>query len=216
VGGVYGDLASMRQQLDQLEKLSLVERASDRAVYVEMFGGLCERNPARVFRAASLTAKTYFEDGIVVGPKGWFTALAYHLEGKENSARSEWQGVETVLREKLRARSGDQLLTVQLATTLAWLGRDDEAAREVQPVESVWHEGLNHYEAFWLAHFYAARGDAAKAVPYLRLGLGYHSFLTGPFLVFDPWWDKLRGQPEFDNLIKDVKAQIDAGKRVTP
>ncbi|MDB6127240.1 MAG: cellulose synthase subunit BcsC, partial [Verrucomicrobia bacterium] len=41
VGGVYGDLASMRQQLDQLEKLSLVERASDRAVYVEMFGGLC-------------------------------------------------------------------------------------------------------------------------------------------------------------------------------
>ena len=46
-------------------------------------------------------------------------------------------------------------------------------------------------------------GEAAQAAPYLRAGLNTQVFLTTKTLPRDPWFDKLRGQPEFEALLKD-------------
>jgi tetratricopeptide (TPR) repeat protein len=200
LAGRRGDLAGMRATLDRLDALPLEERSGERAVFVAMLAGLLEKKPSRVFAAAALTASTYFEDATIESPKAWGTALAYHIDGKENSAQQEWQSAEATLRERLRNVPQDQTLQAELATTLAWENRGDDADRLIQPIEAAWREGMAPREVTILARYYAARGDAAKAAFYLRSAVGRSNFVTSHMLALDPWWDKLRGDPEFDAL----------------
>ncbi|MBI4623893.1 MAG: toll/interleukin-1 receptor domain-containing protein [Verrucomicrobia bacterium] len=204
--GWRGDLPAMRAQLDQLERLPLSERTEDRAVFIAMWGALLERKPGRVVAAGTLTAKSYFEDTVVPRrPKDWALALAHRLDGKDNLARLDWQKAESVLRQRQRDDPNSQTYPVELAATLAWLGRLEEAAREVAPIEAAWREELNPPRARALAWYYGAVGDAAKAAPFLRRALNSGVFTTAPALRLDPWWDKLRGQAEFDALIKEPR-----------
>ena len=74
----------------------------------------------------------------------------------------------------------------------------------VAPVEAAWREQMNPGRAAMLAHFYAAAGEAAKAVGWLRLsvnrGLGLAPLTTFD-LKFQPQWDKIRAAPEFMELL---------------
>jgi len=206
LAGWRGDLTGMRASLDLLEKLPLSERAEDRAVFIAMWGGLLERDADRVLAAAKLTAKDYSEDTVLpLRPKDWTLALAHRLAGKDNLARLDWQRAEPMLRARLRDDLGNQRTVMEIAITLAWLGRADDAAREAGPIEAAWREELTATRARILALYYAALGDAAKAAPYLRRGLNTSVFFTSKTLPLDPWWDKLRGQPEFDALLADPK-----------
>ena len=204
LAGWRGDLTGMRASLEQLKKLPLSERAEDRAVFIAMWGALLERNADRVLAAAKLTAKNYFEDNLLPRrPKDWTLALAHRLAGKDNLARLDWQRTEPMLRARLRDDLGNQDTVMEIAITLAWLGRADDAAREAGPIEAAWREELTVSRARTLALYYAALGDAAKAAPYLRRGLNTSVFFTSKTLPLDPWWDKLRGQPEFEALLAD-------------
>ncbi len=203
--GWLGDLPALRTTLAQLEKLPLAERAEDRGVFVAMWGALLDRDPARAAAAAALTAKNYFEDSVVPRrAKDWSLAIAHRLEGKENLARLDWQRAETLLRQRLSDDPNSQSRAVELATTLAWLGRTDEALQLVAPAEAAAREEPSRQRSRPLAYFYAALGDAAKAVPYLRHSLNQSVFLTSRTLVLDPWYDKLRGQPEFEAFLKEA------------
>jgi len=205
----YGNVKRMRAELDRLELLSISDRTEDRAVFMLMWCGLLERQPDRVLAAAKLTARPYFEDSIVAGPRAWGTALAYRIAGKDALARTEWRTAETVLRQRLRDRP-NEVDQVRLAMTLAWLGENDEAAQIVAPIEAAWREDLTKPRAKELARYYAARGDAAKAVLYLREVVNFSSFITDALLPLDPQWDKLRGQPEFEALLAEGKARLNA------
>jgi len=196
-----GDLAAMRATLDRLDSL---ERGEDGAVFMAMWCGLLERKPERVFEAAGRTTRVYFEHPDFTGPKAWLAALAQQLAGRNVAAREQWAAAEAVLRERLRNDGGNQELRVQLATTLAWLGRADEAAREIEPIEAAWREDLTPARAKRLAAHYAAAGDAPRANPLLRQVLhGGNGMigLTVPLLELDPWWDKLRESREFRALL---------------
>ena len=159
-------------------------------------------------KVAKLTAKNYLEDSVVPRrPIDWSLALAHRLANKENLARLDWQRAEQVARARLRDNPNTQFTEMEIAATLAWLGRTDEAAREVAPIEAAWREELQPARARMLALYSAAVGDAAKAVPYLRAGLDSNVFLTTKTLPLDPWFDKLRGQPEFEALLKEPAAK---------
>ncbi|MBI5692772.1 MAG: TIR domain-containing protein [Verrucomicrobia bacterium] len=202
-GGWRGDLPALRSTLVELEKLPIAERAEDRAVFIAMWGALLDRDPARVAATAALTAKNYFEDTVVHRrPKHWSLALARLVEGKENLARLEWQRAETVLRGMLREDPHHQFGTLELATTLAWLGRTEEAAGLLRPIEAAWREELVAQRARGLAHFYAAAGDAPRTIEYLRRSLDTSVFVTRKTVPLDPWWDKVRGSPEFAALLR--------------
>jgi hypothetical protein len=202
-----GDLKQMRAELDRLETMSMAERTEDRAVFMAMWGGLLERKPERVLEAAKLTARPYFEDAVVAGPKAWCTAQAYLLAGKVALARQEWLAAETVLRQRLRDQPNERE-TGRLAVTLAWLGRDEEAEQLMAPLEAAWLEASTPSTALILARYHAARGDAARALPHLRRSVNYSSHLTDHLLLLDPWWDKLRGQPEFEALLSEIRARL--------
>ena len=196
-----GDAALMRQQLDQLSSAS---RAEDESVYFDLLCGLAERRLDRVLEAAARTPRDYLEEFNYTGPKALFTGLAYHLAGKEQLARLEWEAAERLLRERRQADPQNLQHQLQLAMTLAWLGRGTEAAREFEPVELAWREQMTPGRASDLARYYAIVGDAAHAVPLLGQALYVGDGRTGltiPRLRLDPHWDNVRDAPEFQAVL---------------
>jgi tetratricopeptide (TPR) repeat protein len=203
-----GDLVAMRTALD---RLPAAERGDDRAVYFSMWGGILERDPRRVLAAGALGTNEYLVDNLFAGPKAWLTALAYEAVKQQNLARREWEAAEALLRKRLRENpAGGSIDHAFLGYTLAWLGRAEEAAREIAPFASQYREEPSTRRAGLLATYHAALGDAAGAAPYLRYALengangGYGGF-TVHLLRLDPMWDRLRGQPEFEALLKEPK-----------
>ena len=206
IGGWRGDLVAMRAVLDEQDKRPLAERSEDRSISVTMWAGLIEHRPERVESAAALTARNYIDDGVMpLRPKSWSLALAHQLAGKENLARADWQAAETVLRQRVKDAPANLYYQVELATTLAWLGQRDEAARLVAPVEAIWKEepALARGGPRLLARYYAALGDATKAALYLPQVIDQTPFTSRKVMPLDPWWDKIRGAPEFEALLKE-------------
>jgi Flp pilus assembly protein TadD len=203
IGTEAGDVAGMRFLLDQVTPEG---RGEDRTAYTSMACGLMERRPDRVLAAAAPIVHDYLEDAVIAQPTAWSTALAYRIAGKENLARAEWQAAESTLRKRVQDHPNDLNYQVQLATTLAWLDRLDEAAQKFAPVESTWREQPTPNHAFGLARYYAALGDSTRAVPLLRSSLEVVPSGSKWMLKLYPWWDKLRGQPEFDALLAQAFA----------
>ena len=204
VANLRGDLPAARLIIDQLATLPLADRAEDRSVATAMWVGLLEHLPEQVEAAAALTTRNYFTDAaVLMAPKAWSLALAHQIAGKVNRARADWQSAEILLRQLLKDDQTNGVYQVQLATTLAWLGQNDEAEALIRSVEPLWKEDLGGFRVRLLAGYYGARGDATKAAPYLTLGLNSNDqFMTTHTLRLNPWWDKLRGQPEFEKLLK--------------
>ncbi|MSU67826.1 MAG: toll/interleukin-1 receptor domain-containing protein [Opitutaceae bacterium] len=207
LGGWRGDLPAMRATLDQVDTLPLAERSEDRAVCVSMWAGLLERRPERVVAAATLTARTYFDDGVMpLRPKAWSLALAHRIAGKENLARREWQAAEAVMRQRLKDEPANETYQVELAITLAWLEQREEAARLIGAVEPVWREEVKRGRQELLARYHAAAGDAAKVVADLPAAIDHTVFMSRKVIPLDPWWDKVRDAPEFVAALKEAAA----------
>ncbi len=199
-----GDVAAMRAVLN---RLAPGDRAEDRAVHIAMLCGVLERAPDATVTAAAMTSRDYLEDSGFAGPKAWFPALAYQRSGKENLARAQWQLAEVVLRERIRSDPKAGRYRSQLALTLAWLGRTEEAARELAPIEAAWREQMGPGVARDLARHYAACGEAVQAVMYLRQAVNQAWFYTDQDMRFDPFLDKVRDTPEFAALLANMPKQ---------
>jgi TolB-like protein/Flp pilus assembly protein TadD len=198
-----GDLARLRSML---ESVDLVYSSDDSKLTYLLTCGLFERRADRVLEAVGRTTSAYF-DGEAM-PKAWFSALAYEIDHKDNLARQQWLAAETVIRERLRADPQSELLRMDLAITLAKLGRTADARAEFDPVEAVWREQPGVVKNIWLARFYAVTGDARNAVASLRQSLNRLSVdpetfkgATSLTIPLDPWWDPIRGSAEFRELV---------------
>jgi tetratricopeptide (TPR) repeat protein len=207
--GATGDLKAARKIFTEMDKLPLAERTEDRAVFVALWLATLERDVSRANAAAALTARNYFEDRIVHRrPKAWSLALARQAAGKENLARLEWQRAESLLRDRLRSAPNDVLLTSELAMTLAWLGRGDEADALMKPLEAAWREEPTLSRSRALADYAAARGDGAKAGLHLRDCLGKVLLLSTPLFRLDPWFDKVRDHPDVQRALAEAESRI--------
>jgi len=199
-----GDVVLMRELLNQVD---LTYRSEDDAVVWDLRCGLFERQPDHVFEAAGRTTRNYFEESFTFpAPKAWFTARAYQLAGKPGLAHQQWLVAETVMRERVNADPHNLDLRLKLAVTLAWAKESDKAQQELRAIESAWREQLNPDHAWDLASFYAASGNAAKAVPLLRQALHAGTGiapLTVTQLKLDPWYDLIRDAPEFEALLQN-------------
>ena len=49
-------------------------------------------------------------------------------------------------------------------------------------------------------------GDAKNSVAYLKGNVDQTVFSSRKVIPLDPWWDKVRGQPEFEALLKEREA----------
>ncbi len=137
--GLQGNVAGARETFEQIPPEM---RTETRAAMVGMWLGLIERRLDHVQAAAALTTVSYFTDNFkhLNGPKAMTLAMALHVAGKDGLAHQQWQAAEEVLRQRLRDHPDDLEATAQLAITLAWMGRSEEAAREITPVEAAVRE----------------------------------------------------------------------------
>lgn len=208
-----GDLPSARKVYEQIAK---EDRPNDRAVAVGMSLGLHERDARRVRETAALTANSYFTDTVSRGgPKARWLALAHRLEGRTELERQQWEETVDVLRQRRRDHGEAPMDQARLATALVWLGHIEEAAREIKSFEAAAREQLSldqtDREQLWLdqaeclAIYYAALGDASRAVPYLRETLNQWGRVSYHLLRLDPCWDKLRGQQEFEDFLTESR-----------
>jgi serine/threonine protein kinase len=198
-----GDLATARATLARIDP---EERAEDRVVACALNLGVLERSPARVHEAALLTASSYIADFVTRGgPKAFWRALAYQQEKKSALERENWQEAEVILRKRRQERTGVVSDQARLATALVWLGRTEEAAQEISSYEATYTEQPTTEKAVLLAVYYSSLGDAKKAVPFLRYALNKWSGVSYHLLRLHPWWDKIRGQPEFEDLLVSAK-----------
>ena len=89
----------------------------------------------------------------------------------------------------------------QLAATLGWLDRADEARKLLVQMEQVARETRTSQNALRLALAYAALGDDARATQHLRPLVERSLSTTRHVLRLDPMWDRVRDQPEFKALL---------------
>jgi tetratricopeptide (TPR) repeat protein len=183
------------------EQIPVENRSDDRAVSLVMWLGILERQPDRVIAAGGRTAVDYFSDAQRRGPKAFLTALAYEIAGKPALAAHEWAEAARVVRERLQAEppgSNRDLDQMNLAIALAWGGQRSEAAEIVANLEPAQREMEHPPLASLLARYYAALGDAAQAVRWLKAipPLG-----PGSLRVSTPWWEKVQDAPEFKALL---------------
>jgi len=198
-----GDMKGVDAALDRLSQMPIADQAEDRAVYRAAFYAICERKPERAFAAARLTANVYFDDDLSASPKAWLTALAQLEAGHPSLARGEWETAESVLRQRLRDDPNNrERYSGQLAMTLVWLGRTEEAAQWIAPVQSAARDEMTGERAGALARYYGALGDAREAVRYLQ-----RRSSSAADLRFNPWWDKVRAAPEFQAELERVRAR---------
>ena len=74
-------------------------------------------------------------------------------------------------------------------------------------VEPLWKEAPTFTSPRLLALYYAALGDAKQAAPYLAAVVDLSPFASRQVIPLDPWWDKLRGQPEFEARLRGAEAR---------
>ena len=96
--------------------------------------------------------------------------------------------------------SGDPLGEAFLAVSYAHAGRIADARAIVRKMESQTHKGQN---AFLVAVVYAALGDRDPAFRWLEEGFAAHNTFL-PWLKVDPDFEKLHGDPRFDDLIRRI------------
>lgn len=199
-----GDFEGALAVQDRLASLPHEETNEDRSIYLQMWIAMLARQPERALTVAGRTTSTYFQDQIVPGPVAWMKALAQHQAGRANAAAEEWRAAEAVLRSRL-ASAPDSLFTqAELAITLAMLGRKEEAAKQFARYDAAQREagrlGMAHQ-----VRFHAAMRDGKRTVAALREARKpMPLWFTDIALERDPWFDGVRGQPEFKALMKEI------------
>jgi len=198
----HGDIATARATLARFDP---EERAEDRVVACAMNLGLVERNPGRVHEAAVLTASAYIPEFVLRGgPTAFWRALAFREEHKPALEQAQWEEAVEVLRKRRHDETEVPSDRARLATALARLGRFEDAAREIASYEAADRERPSAEQAVMLGIYYATLGDATKAVPVLRAALNRWSGVSHHHLRLHPWWDNLRPNPEFQDLLRET------------
>lgn len=189
-----------------LSRLPATYRSNIRAVVVEMREGLLERQPERTIQAAAVTSTDYLDDFVFRGPTAWMVALAYRLKGNAAAEVHEWKVAEAVMRKRLAADPLNADDHADLAVTLAWLGRTEEAKQEMAPVEALVKSTRLK------AYFYAGLGEATRTAGALDTLVNGETLANYQELLRDPWWDKVRATPPFAALMAQAKARELADK----
>ena len=172
---------------------------------------LRERDPAateRALAAMPLGGGGCFDENIPF-PNSWCEGLAARLRGDEPAARAAFTDARIKLEQIVRDQPNYAAALCALGVVDAALGNKEAAIREGQraveliPVSKSAIEGP--MLARYLAVIYAWTGDKDRAIERLaEVAKLPGSFLSYGHLRLHPFWDPLRGDPRFDNIIASL------------
>ena len=138
-------------------------------------------------------------------PKALYVGMAHKAAGDSAQARALLDSARVVLEGFVRTRPENETARFNLALDYAHLGRQDDAldaagaALELLPDDAF----LRGFYLGSIARAYAAAGATREAVELLRSLSEERPLLL---LNFDPAWDPLRGDPEFQAMVERERA----------
>jgi TolB-like protein/Flp pilus assembly protein TadD/predicted Ser/Thr protein kinase len=119
-------------------------------------------------------------------------ALAYLQKGMVGEAIAQ-------LRRAIDLSPHDARNLGALGQAYALSGRRDEAGKFLKELK----ESSNGWSVLWIAEVYAALGDKDQAFEWLEKAYRDRNF-TFEFLKYEPYWDSLRSDPRFKDLLRRI------------
>lgn len=117
-------------------------------------------------------------------------------------SQEQWQDASAALRDTCTPDRPDSC--AYYAVVLKRAGRDEEAREQVRAISNEIDSALARYH---LARYWALSGDRALALE--QLGRSRDLGLANRRIVRDPELETLRGDPEFEAIVAEVKKRID-------
>lgn len=175
-----------------------------------LLAGLWADDRALAARALEcLPPEGFFTTNLMAFPKAWCRLLWEQKWGDKEAVREAGLAAKRAFTELLAARPEEPTLHSLLGLTQAALGESEEAiargrrAVELQARRTDYMDGPD--PGTLLAVIYSATGDPERAVNELRQVVGQPNFLAHfGLLRLDPWWNRLRGRPDFELLVSSV------------
>jgi serine/threonine protein kinase/tetratricopeptide (TPR) repeat protein len=160
-----------------------------------------------------LAAKTdgWIRVKISAQPVSMLAAEVYELLGDEQRALAEYETARRILEAEVRAHPDDPRYHGSLGVTYAAVGRRDEAIREgkraveLLPMTKDAVYGLPG--VIDLAHIYTLVGEHRAALEQLEYLLTVPSWISPAWLRIDPRWNRLRDDPEFNQLLAEYTTE---------
>lgn len=169
---------------------------------------LCEHDNAEITQALSVISETGSQPEFVTLPRAFCEGLAARVRNDTNAARAAFGAARAELQRIAREQPqfGSPLGVLGMAD--AALDRKEDAIREGRraielcPTTTDAVVGAELME--YLAVIYAWTGEKDLALEQLAATVKIPGVLTYGNLRLHPFWDPLRGDPRFDNIVASL------------
>jgi len=169
---------------------------------------LAERDPAAAQAALAALGDGVFGDNATNFSAGFGQALVARMMNDDEKARAAFAAIRPQQEKVVREQPEYGPAVCVLALIDAGLGRKDEAlreierARELMPVEK---DALNGADMIQYSAIVAAWvGEKDLACQQLAIAVRLPGFLSYGRLKLLPWWDPLRGDPRFEQIVASL------------
>ena len=168
----------------------------------------CERDVAAAERALAALTRNEFVQNVVVLTRNFGEGLLARTRGDSNAAQRAFNAARLEQEEAVRAQPGYAPALCVLGLIDAGLGRKEEALREgrqaveLLPVAKDPISGAQMIEYF--AIIAAWTGEKDLAIEQLKVALQHPGFISYGRLKLHPFWDPLRDDPRFDDIVASL------------
>ena len=149
-------------------------------------------------------------------PRAWYEAQIARAEGDELKAREAWTAARQALEVKPQAHHDDPRTLAVLAQIDAALGRKEQAISEgrravdLMPISKDAYDGPLVLQG--LAQVYVWTGEKERAMEVLEKLVRFPGYVAYGYLLRDPIWDPLRGDPRFEKILASLAPKETASK----
>ena len=149
-------------------------------------------------------------------PRAWYEAQIARAEGDELKAREAWTAARQTLEVKPQAHHDDPRMLAVLAQIDAGLGRKEQAVREgrravdLMPISKDAYDGALVLQG--LAQVYVWTGEKERAMEIMEKLVRFPGYVAYGYLLRDPIWDPLRGDPRFEKMLTSLAPKETASK----
>jgi hypothetical protein len=175
-------------------------------------GALSERDADNAARAlAALPIGGCYDDKIPF-PRAWCEGVAARTRGDKAAARAAFTAARNEAAKLATTEPDYPEALVVLGVIDAALGNKEDAIRrgrratELTPVDrnSIGGQQLIKH----MAAIYAWAGETDLALQQLAVAVGLPGFLSYGELRLDPYWDPLRSDPRFEQIVASLAPQV--------
>jgi serine/threonine protein kinase/tetratricopeptide (TPR) repeat protein len=202
-----GDIASARAIVDAGLKQPVTFRRDDLLLFRAYLEMATDHGDDAMTTLGQINPKWTADDQFSYTPYASVRGQFELYRGNLTRARTYFESARTLLEKELKFRPDDERYHSALGIIYAGLGRKEDAIREAEhglsllPVEKEAWRGT--FRLADLARVHAMAGDSDKAVELLQHLLAVPSEFSPHMLRLHPAWKSLRGNPKFEELIRN-------------